>query len=94
MGLLQTVDVLLRFTSHVCGIYSMSARHSYRVLQQCEFKALHNFQCVLNPLKQDPLLLFCNEGVFYIATGIILQRPEEFKYIVLMIGNFYLAKAV
>ena len=57
------------------------------------YTTLHTFQSVLRQLNQESLPLFCDEGVFRIIAEITLQRPEEFKNIVPMMGSFHFAKA-
>ena len=80
MGRLEIIDMLLRFTNHTYGIYSISA------IPVTEFStvytALHNFQNVSNQLKQESLPLFWDEWGFRIVAETILQRFEEFKNIV------------
>ena len=57
------------------------------------YTPLRNFQSVLHQLNQEPLPLFCDERVFCIVADITLQRSEEFKNIVPMMGSFHFAKA-
>ena len=36
----------------------------------------------------------CDEGVYRIVANIVLQRPEEFKNIILTLRGFHMAKAL
>ena len=55
------------------------------------YTALRNLQSVLQQLNQKSLPLVCDEGVFRIVAEITLQRPNEFRNIVPMLGNFHFA---
>jgi len=58
------------------------------------YLALCNFKNVLGQLQQTVLPVACDEGVYNIAEQIILQRPDEFKNIFLMLGTFHMSKIV
>ena len=58
------------------------------------YTALKNFLKVLEQLDQKSLPVMCDEGVYSIVANIVLQRPEEFKDIIPMLGGFHMAKAL
>ena len=53
-----------------------------------------NFLKVLDQPQQEALPVFCEEGVFRIVVDIYLQRPEQFKQLIPMLGGFHTAKCV
>ena len=56
------------------------------------FTAMVNFTKLVKQLKQDALPLFCDEGVFRIMIDIYLQKQDQFKSIIPMLGGFHTAK--
>ncbi|KMQ89802.1 hypothetical protein RF55_10523 [Lasius niger] len=55
---------------------------------------LCNFNDVLAQLSQSSLPVFCDEGVYHIAKHIQMIRKEEFRNLVIMLGNFHLLKVL
>ena len=58
------------------------------------YTAMVNFLNIFEQLDQDALPVFCDEGVFRIVADIYLQRPEQFKSLIPMLGGFHTAKCV
>lgn len=56
------------------------------------YTAMCNLKDILSQLHQQSLAIFCDEGVYHIVKHIQLLRPQEFKKVVLMLGNFHLTK--
>ena len=53
-----------------------------------------NFVKVANQLDQEALPLFYDEGAFRIVLDIYLEKENEFRNIILMIGGFHTTKCV
>ena len=58
------------------------------------YTALKNFLKVLEQLDQKSLSVMSDEGVYRIVANIVLQRQEEFKNNIPMLGGFHMAKAL
>ena len=58
------------------------------------FTAMKNFDSLAKNLAQGVLPVFCDEGFFRIVWNIFLQREEEFKCLIPMLGAFHMAKCV
>ena len=58
------------------------------------FQNYEKFTRLVGQLKQDALPLFCNESVFRIAVGIFLQKQDQFRNVIPMLGGFYSAKCL
>ena len=58
------------------------------------YTALKNFLKLLGQLSQTAIPVMCDEGVYRIVANIVLQRPNEFKGIIPMLGGFHMAKAL
>ena len=56
------------------------------------FSAMKNFIQLVGQLKQDALPLFCDEGVFRIVVDIFLQKQDQFRNLIPMLGGFHTAK--
>ena len=54
--------------------------------------AMLNFLKVLHQFEQESLPIFCDEGVFRIVVDIYLQKPDQFKRLIPMLGGFHTAK--
>ena len=54
---------------------------------------LCNFVKIQTQLNQSSPPVICDEGVLCIVTVIVLQRPEQFKCLIPMLGGFHMAKA-
>ena len=58
------------------------------------YTAMLNFLKVAKQLNQEALPFFCDEGVFRIVLDIYLQREQQFKTLLPMLGSFQTAKCV
>jgi len=58
------------------------------------YTSLENFQDILSKSDQSHLPVACNEGVYHIARETIMQNPQEFDNILLVLGSFHLIKVV
>ena len=56
------------------------------------YTAMLNFLKVLDQLQQEALPIFYGEGVFRIVVDIYLQRPEQFRRLIPMLGGFHTTK--
>ena len=55
------------------------------------YTLLKNFN-VLFHLEQEALSVFCDEGVYRIVAGIMLNKPNEFRKLIPFLGGFHMAK--
>ena len=53
---------------------------------------MKNFTQLVGQLKQDALPLFCNEGAFKVLADIILQKQDQFRNLIPMLGGFHTVK--
>ena len=58
------------------------------------FSAMKSFTQLVGQLKQDVLPLFCDEGVFRIVVDIFLQKQDQFRNLIPMLGGFYTAECL
>ena len=58
------------------------------------FNAMKNFTQLFWQLKQNALPHFCDEGVFRIVVDIFLQKQDQFRNLILMLGGFHTAKCL
>ena len=54
------------------------------------YTTLCNAKDIAKRLKQRYLPIFCDEGVYYIGRHIQILNEEEFKEIIILLGDFYL----
>ena len=55
---------------------------------------MKNFTQLFWQLKQNALPHFCDEGVFRIVVDIFLQKQDQFRNLILMLGGFHTAKCL
>jgi len=63
-------------------------------LHHTVYTAMKNFQNVLGQLQQSHWPVTSDEGVYHIAREIVMNRPQEFSNLTILLGSFHIIKAV